>query len=301
MTPPTPPAPPAPVWQRLRRDRVATACAALLLLLVLAALAAPLVTALTGHPPDQLHPERLDPDRGGLPLGPAGGIGTGFWLGVEPGTGRDLLSRAVHGARVSLAVAFGAAALTALLGTAAGLCAGYFGGRVDAALGRLTDLFLCFPALVSMIALAAVLPDLPRLPLLIGLLSAFAWPALARLVRAETITLCGQGFVEAAEAAGRSPRSVLLRELLPHLAAPLSVHTALAVPAFIETEAALSFLGLGVQPPTASWGQMLSTAAPWLTTDPEYALVPGTLLLLTTLSCHLLGDGLRAALDPRGR
>ncbi|MFG2675261.1 ABC transporter permease [Streptomyces sp. NPDC048445] len=288
-------------WRRFRRDKVSMACAVIVVALIVVALIAPLLTALNGHPPDQPYPDQLNSDLGGLPRGSAGGISGDFWFGVEPGTGRDLFSRVVHGARVSLLVSLSAAVVTTVIGTVAGLCAGYFGGWVDAAIGRLMDLFFSFPSLIFMIALLAVLPDIPRIPLLVVILSTFAWPTLGRIVRGQTMSLRRQEFVEAAEAAGCGTWFILLKEILPNLVAPITVYSTMVIPAFIETEAALSFLGLGIQPPTASWGQMLSSSVTWYSSDPMYFVVPGIFLFVTVLSFNLLGDGLRDSLDPRGR
>ena len=288
-------------WRRFRRDKVAMTCAVVVVVLILIAILAPVLTAINGHPPNQPYPDRLDSALGGLPLGHAGGISSTFWLGVEPGTGRDLFSRVVYGARISLLVSLSAAVVTTIMGTVAGLCAGYFGGWVDAIIGRLMDLFFSFPALIFMIALVAVLPNLPRIPLLVAILSTFAWPTLGRIVRGQTLSLRKQEFVESAEAAGCGTRFVLVKELLPNLVAPISVYSTMVIPAFIESEAALSFLGLGIQPPTASWGQMLSSSVTWYATDSLYFVVPGFFLFVTVLAFNLLGDGLRDALDPRGR
>ena len=237
-------------------------------------------------------------------------------LGHPLGTdalGRDLLLRLLDGGRVSLAVGLAAALAASVLGTSIGLAAGYRGGRLDAALMRLTDGVISLPLLPLLVVLAAV--DLRKLGLPPGLVESEAaslyrivvlvalvgWTTVARLVRGATLSLVRQDFVRAAEALGARPLRVMLVHILPNLATPIIVATSLAVGEIILLESVLSFLGLGVEPPLASWGNMLTGAQETIALAPMLAVYPGVLIFVTVMACNLLGDGLQAALDPRAR
>lgn len=288
------------VGRRLRRSPAALAAATVLALLVLLALAAPLVAGLTGQDPHAYHDDLVDSARGGVPLGSFGGVSADHWLGVEPGTGRDLLTRLLYGAQISLLVALGATTVQILAGLAAGLAAALgsrFAGRL---IGRLTDVMIALPMLVLGIALTAVVPpDFPRPLLLILVIGLLGWGGTARMVRAQTLALRDLDFVSAARLSGNSTLRIARRELLPSLAAPVITYAAIQVPANIVAEASLSFLGVGVKPPTPSWGQMLSSAQTWFRADPAYVLLPAGLLFVTVLAFTVLGDAVRTALDPR--
>ncbi|MGW4503452.1 ABC transporter permease [Streptomyces sp. NPDC004436] len=288
------------VWRRLRGRPSAVLAAAVLALLVLLALAAPLLSHLTGQDPNTYHDDLVDSARGGVPIGSFGGISAEHWLGVEPGTGRDLFIRLVHGARISLLVAVGAVLVQTLVGVAVGLAAA-LGGRVaDQVVGRTTDVMIALPLLVIGIALTAVVPpDFPRPLLLVLLIGLLDWGATARMVRAQALALRGLDFVDAARLSGSGKLRIARRELLPSLAAPVITHAAIKVPTAIVAEASLSFLGVGVKPPTPSWGQMLSGAQTWFRADPAYVLLPAGLLFVTVLASTVLGDAVRTALDPR--
>lgn len=227
--------------------------------------------------------------------------------------GRDLLLRLLEGGRVSLLVGITAALAAAVFGTAIGLVAGYFGGRLDAILMRLTDGVIALPLLPLLVVLAAA--DLHKLgvPTAIGqseamslyriivLVTLVGWTTVARLVRGTTLSLKRQDFVRAAEALGASHRRIMLVHILPNLATPIIVATSLAVGEIILLESVLSFLGLGVAPPLASWGNMLTGAEETIALAPMLAVYPGLLIFLTVMACNLLGDGLQQALDPRQR
>ncbi len=271
-----------------------------IVLLVAVAIFAPVLTALNGHPPDAEYPKRLNPLYGGVPYGHFGGVNSRFWFGVEPGTGRDIFSMVVYGARISLFVSVSATLLTVVLATFMGVVAGYFGGWLDALISRLMDLLLAFPALIFMIALVAVLPGIPRLLMLIIILTAFNWPYLGRIVRGETLSLREREFVEAARAMGAKTRYTLFHEMLPNLVTPVLVTAMLTVPSYITAEAALSFLGLGIEPPTPSWGSMLANSLNWYASDPWYFVFPGAFLFLAVFGFNMLGDGIQRAIDPRG-
>ncbi|MCP2258346.1 peptide/nickel transport system permease protein [Streptoalloteichus tenebrarius] len=288
------------VWRRLLADRPAVFGLAFAGLAVLVALTAPLLSALEGQDPVTFHPELVDSARGGVPLGSFGGVSAEHWLGVEPQTGRDLFARTVHGAQISLAVAVGAAVVQVGLGVALGLAAGLGGRWLDHLLGRVIDLVIAFPSLIFSVALLAVVPDsFPRPLLLMLILGLFGWGGTARIVRAQVLSLRSRDHVAAARLAGARPARVAFREILPGVVAPVLSYAAILLPSNMIAEAGLSFLGVGVRPPTPSWGQMLSKATTWFRGDPVYVLVPAILLFLTVLSFSLLADGLRTALDPR--
>ncbi|ARE78921.1 peptide ABC transporter permease [Streptomyces sp. Sge12] len=288
------------VWRRVRRRPAALAAGGVLALLVLLALAAPLLAQLTGQDPNAYHDDLVDSARGGVPLGSFGGISADHWLGVEPGTGRDLLTRLLYGARISLLVALGAVVVQTFVGVGVGLAAA-LGGRFSGQLiGRFTDVMIALPMLVIGIALTAVVPpDFPRPLLLILIIGLLDWGGTARMVRAQALALRGLDFVDAARLAGRGRLGIARRELLPSLAAPVITIAAIKVPTAIVAEASLSFLGVGVKPPTPSWGQMLSSAQTWFRADPTYVLLPAGLLFVTVLAFTVLGDAVRTALDPR--
>ncbi len=288
------------VWRRVRRRPAALAAGGVLALLVLLALAAPLLAQLTGQDPNAYHDDLVDSARGGVPLGSFGGISADHWLGVEPGTGRDLLTRLLYGARISLLVALGAVVVQTLVGVGVGLAAA-LGGRFSGQLiGRFTDVMIALPMLVIGIALTAVVPpDFPRPLLLILIIGLLDWGGTARMVRAQALALRDLDFVDAARLAGRGRLGIARRELLPSLAAPVITIAAIKVPTAIVAEASLSFLGVGVKPPTPSWGQMLSSAQTWFRADPTYVLLPAGLLFVTVLAFTVLGDAVRTALDPR--
>lgn len=287
-------------WRGLCRNKGSRIALATTTLLVLIALTAPLLSRLGGWSPTAFDPDAIDPYLGGMPRGPLGGISAEHWLGVEPVTGRDLFARVVHGAQVSLLISFAATAIVVGVGTAAGIVAGYFGGRIDTVLSRLMDLTMSFPSLIFMIAMMSVAQDVNRVVLMTVVIGAFGWPGIARVVRGEALALRHREYVEAARACGSGSWRILTRQVLPNIAGPIIAYTTLLIPGMISTEAALSFLGVGVRPPTSSWGQMIAEAVAYYETDPMYFLVPSAFLFLAVLAFTVLGDGLRDILDPQG-
>ncbi|MEV7201397.1 MULTISPECIES: ABC transporter permease [Streptomyces] len=287
-------------WRRLRAQRAALVAAAVVALLVLVALAAPLLTALEGQDPTTYHPGLVDSARGGVPIGSLGGISAEHWLGVEPQTGRDLFARLVEGARVSLGVAFAATLIQVLIGVTIGVAAAMGSRWLDQVLSRITDIIVALPLMIMALALLAIVPaSFPR-PVLVALvIGLIAWGNVAKIVRAQTLTLKGLDHVAAARLSGWGAVRVARRELLPGLAAPVITYAALLVPTNISAEAALSFLGVGVKPPTPSWGQMITAADVWYQAAPQYLLFPAGALFTTVLALTVLGDGVRTALDPR--
>jgi ABC-type dipeptide/oligopeptide/nickel transport system permease subunit len=218
------------------------------------------------------------------------------WLGTDD-LGRDVLARICSGARVSLLAGVVSSALAMAVGVPLGLAAGYFRGWTDSVLMRITDVVLSFPYLIFAVGMAAILG--PSLQNVIIALAVAEVPSVIRVVRGETLVLRQQDFVEAAVADGTRDLTIMWRAILPNMTNTLIVKATVAIPAGILGEAALSFLGLGVQPPQASWGVMLTSAQQFLAQDPLLAVFPGVAIALTTLGFNLLGDGLRDVLDPR--
>jgi peptide/nickel transport system permease protein len=295
-------------WRRLKQDKVAISGGIFVIVLIILAFLAPVLTRLFGHPIDEYHIDQIDPTLS-TPLKPFGGISGDYLLGVEPTSGRDVFGRILYGAQTSLTVAFLSAFVSTFLGSVFGLSAGYLGGWVDTVISRVMDFLLAFPQLLFAIALVSVLPDeflglgsrWSRVLVLVGVIGFFGWPYIGRIVRGQTLSLREREFVEASRSIGaRSPR-ILFRELLPNLAAPILVYTTLIIPTNILTEAALSFLGVGIPPPNPSWGGMLSDAVTFYAIDPMYMIIPGAMIFLTVLAFNLFGDGLRDALDPKAR
>ncbi|MEU6401348.1 ABC transporter permease [Streptomyces sp. NPDC046985] len=287
-------------WRRLRAQRAALVAAAVVALLVLVALAAPLLTALEGQDPTTYHPALVDSARGGVPLGSFGGVSGDHWLGVEPQTGRDLFARLAYGARVSLSVALAATLVQITIGVAVGVTAALGSRWVDQLLSRVTDIIVSMPLMIMSLALLAIVPSSFPRPVLVALvIGLIAWGTVAKIVRAQTLTLKGLDYVSAARLSGWSAWRIARRELLPGLAAPVITYGALLIPVNITVEAALSFLGVGVKPPTPSWGQMLTAADVWYQAAPQYLLYPAGALFVTVLALTVLGDAVRTALDPR--
>ena len=288
------------LWGRLRADRAALTGLVIVTALVLVALAAPLLAAWEGQDPDAFHSGLLDSAAGGVPRGAFGGVSAHHWLGVEPGTGRDVFARAVYGARVSLFIALTATAGQVLLGILVGMAAGLGGTWVDGVLGRTIDLSISFPDLLLALALMAVVPaSVPRPLILMAVIALVGWGATARMVRGQTLSLKTRDFVAAARLSGAGRGRIAGREILPGLMSPLLVVAAFKIPSNMVSEAGLSFLGAGVRPPTPSWGQMLSSASTWFRSDPLYVLVPAALLVVSLLAFMLLAEGVRRAIDPR--
>ncbi|MEO7126478.1 MAG: ABC transporter permease [Nakamurella sp.] len=280
-------------WARLRRDRVALACVAFIVFLILVAVFADPLSHLIGWGPTQ-QDRATGTDINGLPTGP----GRIHLLGADQ-LGRDILVRLIYGTRVSLVVGVAAALAAVVIGVIVGLCAGFLGPAVDSVLARLMDVVLAFPFLLFAIALVTVIG--PSELLEIGVIAFFSWAAVGRIVRGQTLAIREREYVEAARSLGAGNLRIMVIDVLPNLIAPVLVYVTLLIPISIVFEATLSFLGVGIIPPTASWGNMLNDAqagglyqvAWWFLAFPAAALV------LTTLAFNLLGDSVRDALDPR--
>jgi ABC-type dipeptide/oligopeptide/nickel transport system permease subunit len=355
-------------WRRLRQDKVALVALTFIVLLIIVAAFAPLIVKLFGaHPPNQQNSEALDS------FGSAAPPGKGYIMGTD-GLGRDVFSRTIYGARVSLEVAFLATGLILLIGVTLGMIAGYYRGAVDTVLARSMDVVLAFPVLLLALGLGAacslkgcltarsvgrdllifglivmLVPVIaagisqlrgragfnaisgadwtlrlapgaivffggflfsvvvsgsktliePGLPVVIFVITLAGWPYMARIIRGQVLSIREKEFVEAARSLGASDTRIIFRHILPNLVAPIIVYTTLLIPTNILFEAALSFLGVGVQPPTASWGAMIADAIEIFDTAWWYMTFPGVALLLTVLAFNLVGDGLQDALNPR--
>jgi len=270
-------------WRRLCRHHLAMVGLGIIGAIILLAVFAPYVS-----PADPL---AIDYAHTAAPPGAPGHV-----LGTDA-VGRDILARLIYGTRVSLQVGIVAVGIAATLGTAVGLTAGYYGGVVDNVLMRTVDVFLAFPVIVLAIAIIAVLgPSLVNVMIALGLV---AWTTYARVVRGQVLILRELDFVQAARAAGTGDARIIVRHILPNALAPIIVLATVGMAAAIIAEAALSFLGLGVQPPTPSWGSMLNEGRAFLRTAPHISTLPGLAIMVTVLGFNFLGDGLRDALDPR--
>jgi peptide/nickel transport system permease protein len=292
-------------WRRFRRDRFAIAGLVFIAFMIFVATGGgPISAAATDHGPNAVFVHEAT-NEVGLPVGPSGT----FWFGADT-AGRDLFVRVIYGARTSLTVAFLATGLALILGVTMGLIAGFYGGKVDTFVSRLIDIVLSLPILLLALGLAAacslsktgclgglIKPGILLVAYIIGL---FTWPYLARIVRGQVLSLREKEFVEAARSQGAGNRRIIFREVLPNVVAPIIVYTTLIIPNNILFEASLSFLGVGVDPSTPSWGRMLAEAGGGIFTVAWWLMLfPGLFLFLTTLAFNLVGDGLRDALDPR--
>jgi peptide/nickel transport system permease protein len=287
-------------WRRLRRDKVALIALSIVLFMVFVAIFAPLIVKVFGLPNPNTQNDNLLGDFG-EPTGPSGS----HPLGVDE-RGRDILSRVIYGSRVSLEVAFVATALIVLIGVTAGLVTGYYRGKIDTFISRIMDLFLAFPVLVLAVGLGVACADgclggaiQPGLPVVIFVITLTTWPYMARIVRGQVLSLREREFVEASRSLGASDRRIIFREILPNLIAPIIVYATVLIPQNILYEAALSFLGVGVDPSKPSWGAMISDATSIFQDAWWFMVFPGLALLITVLAFNIVGDGLQDALNPR--
>jgi len=299
-------------WQlfvrRFRKDKVAMFALGFLAFLVLLALLAPVIAEhVVHHGPNDLfiHEPVKMVNEFGLPLGP----NKQFWFGADR-SGRDLFVRVLYGARTSLLVGVVATGFAVVVGVTLGLIAGYYGGWRDTLISRTTDIILSFPLLLFAIGIVGACSAAtqgcfgglikPGLQLVVFVIALFSWPNITRVVRGNTLSLREQEFIDANRSVGASNLTIIFRELLPNLIAPIIVYSTLLIPSNIIFEAALSFLGLGVPQTVPSWGRQLAEAAQIFRVAWWMMLFPGLFLVATTLGFNLVGDGLRDALDPRG-
>ena len=265
-----------------------------IVVVVLVAIGAPLVALVNGHPPDDLSHQFDMTTEFGLPKGPSWQLH--FWLGADQ-YGRDLLTRTVYGARISLLVGVASTLVALGIGCVVGVVSGFLRGPVDGFLSRSVDVVLAFPILLLALSIRAVFGA--SLWIIIVVVAFATWPYISRIVRGQALIIREQEYVQAARALGAGDAWIMRQHILPNLIGPLVVYGTLIIPVNILLEAALSYLGLGLPPPTATWGQMLADGQAYYSTAPWMIAVPGAALLSTTIAFNLVGDALRDALDPR--
>ncbi|MDX6726770.1 MAG: peptide/nickel transport system permease protein [Baekduia sp.] len=287
-------------WRRLRRDKVALIALTVVLVMVLIAIIGPLIVKVFGLPDPNTQNANLLDDFGS-PTGPSGA----HPFGVDE-RGRDVLSRVIYGTRVSLEVAFISTALIVLLGVVLGMFAAYYRGWTDTILGRIMDLMLAFPVLVLAVGIGVACVQgclggalQPGLTVVIFVIVLTSWPYMARIIRGQVLSLREREFVEASRSLGASDFRIIFREILPNLVAPIVVYSTVLIPQNILYEAALSFLGVGVDPSKPSWGAMISDAVSVFQDAWWFMTFPGLALLITVLAFNIVGDGLQDALNPR--
>jgi peptide/nickel transport system permease protein len=279
-------------WVRLRHDKVAVVSSAIIGLVVLLAVFAPVIAHLVGHGPNQqFRTTGLSP--AGIPVGP----GSKFLLGTDD-LGRDILIRVIYGARISLLVGVVSAGLAVMVGVIVGLVAGYFSGPVDTVLSRFMDVVLSLPYLIFAIALVSLVG--PSLTVSVAVIAFFSWASVGRIVRGQVLSVKEKEFVEAARSIGSGHLRIMFVDILPNVLAPTIVYATMLIPLSIVFESTLSFLGIGVLPPTATWGNMLSESISYYRVAWWFVAFPGLALLITTMAFNLLGDCVRDAFDPRG-
>lgn len=270
------------VWKRIRKNRLAACGGIVVILLFVVAILAPFLAPFDPAAIDAYH----------VLLPPS----ATHWFGTDE-LGRDVFSRIIYGSRVSLKVGFVAVGISATIGTVIGLVSGYYGRWVDAFFMRLVDIMLCFPTFFLILAVIAMLePSIVYIMIVIGLTG---WMGVARLVRAEVLTLREREYVLAAKALGATDMRIIFRHILPNALSPVLVYASLGIAGAILTESALSFLGIGVQPPTPSWGNILTSGKDYIEFAWWLSLFPGLAILITVLAYNLLGEGIRDTLDPR--
>jgi len=300
-------------WARFRKDRIAMVALTVTMLFVLMAILSPILYKVGILDPYTFHPELLDYATGNFPKGAAGGISLDHPLGVEPQSGRDVMSRLMLGTTLSMTIALSAALITMIVGTVLGIIAGFAGGAVDGAIGRIIDLTLSFPATLMLLGLSGVLVDrmldmgVPNGPngafvnglYIVVVLALFGWPPIARLIRGQVLSIREREFVDAAILMGASKRRIYFKEILPNLWAPLLVYFTLLMPAYVSAEAALSYLGVGIKNPTPTLGNILGGALEFAYTDFFFFFIPAAMIATIVISFNLLGDAARDALDPK--
>ncbi|MFF4112588.1 ABC transporter permease [Streptomyces sp. NPDC001714] len=304
------------MWIRFKRDRTGVVCAIIVIAYFVISLAAPLLTKLSGTNPytlygqDPTYADKPVLDEFGLPLGYLGGVSGDHWFGVEPQYGRDLYAMLLYGMRTSLFMALGITVLVMVTGIVIGLVGGYFGGRTDYWLGRVTDFFLSFPQQLFFIAFMPVVtsffvdpreetPTYFRALAILIVLWLLGWMGMARIVRSTVLSLREREFVEAARVSGASPWRIVSKEILPNVVTPILVQFTYQLPSTILSIAFLSFAGVGFVEPTPDWGRLFAAGAQYAEQDPAFMFFPGVALVIFVLSFNLLGDSVRDAFDPK--
>ncbi len=279
------------VWRRFRRDRFAMIGLAAIIVIILLAVFAPWIAP---HNPLTQYNDGITMQ--GMPVGSS----AKFPLGTDT-LGRDMLSRILYGARVSLFIGIVANGFALLLGVVFGLSAGYFKGGTETLIMRMTDVMMAFPILLLAIALSTTVFSKGGVWLLVVVITIVYWTPMTRVIHGEVLSIREKEFVDAARLTGATNRRILFRHILPHLVAPIIVYTSLGIATTIVFEATLSYIGVGVQPPTPSWGQMIATGQDYYYTAPQLVIYPGLAIVITVLAFNLVGDGLRDAFDPQQR
>ncbi len=295
-------------WRRFRRNRFGLPTLIISGTITLITILAPLIGGLFGIDGRKRFPETLSSR--GMPIGNFGGISWSHPLGIEPGIGHDLLARLIFGARISFFVALITTVLSIAIGVVAGIIMGFFRGRVDSTIGRFIDFLLAFPSFFMIVALS--LPMVQRLEksgiaegntarmlYLVLILIFFGWPYLARVIRSQVLSIRERDYVMAARALGASNTRIIFKEILPNLWSIIVVYFSLSLPGYLTAEAVFSFLGLGIQPPDASWGLLISDSIKYVMNEPTYFFITTTSLIFVVLTFNLLGDAVRDALDPK--
>ena len=295
-------------WQlafaRLRHDRAAMIALGVVVAIALVAVLAPVIAALTGHGPDVQYLPPIGTTIDGLPKAPS----AHFLFGTDD-LGRDVLVRVAYGAQVSLLVGVLATLLAVVIGALVGLAAGYFGRVVDTVLARVIDVMLSIPFLLFAISLASVVSVTPirigpivlqqGLGIVVIVIGTFSWATVARIVRGQVLAIREKEYIEAARSLGAGSWRIIVIDVLPNVLAPIIVYATLLIPLSIVAEASLSYLGVGIPPPTADWGSMISEAQPYYQEAWWFLVFPCLALIITTLAFNVLGDGIRDAFDPR--
>jgi peptide/nickel transport system permease protein len=279
------------VWRRFRRDKFAMVGLAAIIIIILLAVFAPWIAP---HDPLTQYDDGITMQ--GMPVGSS----AKFPLGTDT-LGRDMLSRILYGARVSLFIGIVANGFALLLGVVFGLSAGYFKGGTETLIMRMTDVMMAFPILLLAIALSTTVFSKGGVWLLVVVITIVYWTPMTRVIHGEVLSIREKEFVDAARLTGATNRRILFRHILPHLVAPIIVYTSLGIATTIVFEATLSYIGVGVQPPTPSWGQMISMGQDYYYTAPQLVIYPGLAIVITVLAFNLVGDGLRDAFDPQQR
>jgi peptide/nickel transport system permease protein len=299
--------------RRFRRDKLSMISFGIVAFYTVAAILAPFLVKVGVLEPNKPHSDVLNVEEGGIPTGKFGGITWHHLLGVEPGLGRDVLSRLWLGITYSLGIALSATILAVLIGTVLGIVSGFAGGFLDSLIGRTIDLTLSFPQTLMLLALSGsavtflTKAHVPRgengntvqAVYVILVLALFGWPPIARLIRGQVLTIREREFIEAARALGASKSRIYFKEILPNLWAPLLVYFTLTMPAYVSAEAALAYLQVSVKPPTPTLGNVLTDSIAYSVSDFEFFFFPALLIAIIVVSFNLLGDGLRDALDPK--
>jgi peptide/nickel transport system permease protein len=299
-------------WRRFRKDRVGVVSAYVVAFFFLIALSAPLISKLYGKDPYTLYGQREAGllNARGFPIAPNGGMSGEYWFGIEPTLGRDVLTQLAYGIRTSLLLAVIVVVVVTVMGTILGITAGYLGGKTDYAISRVIDTLLAMPSQLFFIAFTPIAlalfvsdrettPTWLRATALILVLSLFGWTRIARILRGQVLSMREREFIEAAKVSGASSRRIIFKELLPNLWTPILIVATIEVPTYVTTEAALSFLGVGMTEPTPDWGRMIRKGFEVMQSDVTYMVFPAAAMVIFVLAFNLFGDSVRDALDPK--